>query len=45
LPLVELLGWQGSGDLAALTRANCWAVIPEERDQMHAGEAVRILLR
>ena len=27
-PEVRLVGWQGSGDLAANARANCYAVLP-----------------
>jgi molybdopterin molybdotransferase len=44
LPEVRLVAWQGSGDLAALARSNCLLVIPEETDQIPAGEIVRILL-
>ena len=28
-PEVRLVGWQGSGDLAANARANCYAVLPD----------------
>ena len=44
LPQVRLVPWQGSGDLAALARSNCFAVIPEEAASLPAGEIVRILL-
>lgn len=44
LPQVELVPWQGSGDLAAMARANCFLVVPEEADRIEAGEIVRILL-
>jgi len=30
LPEVELIPWQGSGDLAAMARSNCFLVVPEE---------------
>jgi len=44
LPEVVLVPWQGSGDLAALARSNCFLVIPEEASSLSAGEIVRILL-
>ncbi len=41
---VRLVGWQGSGDLAANARANCYAeLLPGRR--YAAGEVVRVLLR
>jgi len=43
--LVELVPWQGSGDIAATARANCYIVIPPDRDQISAGEFVALLLR
>jgi molybdopterin molybdotransferase len=42
---VRLVGWQGSGDLAANARANCYALLPADRESFHAGEIIRILLR
>jgi molybdopterin molybdotransferase len=42
---VELARWQGSGDIAALARANCYVVIPPERERMEAGEWVSLLMR
>ena len=42
---VKLVGWQGSGDLAANARANCYAVLPPERERFLAGEVITILLR
>ncbi|MGA9062442.1 MAG: molybdopterin molybdotransferase MoeA [Terracidiphilus sp.] len=44
LPQVALVPWQGSGDLAAMARANCFLVVPEEGGCLHAGATVRILL-
>jgi molybdopterin molybdotransferase len=41
---VTVVGWQGSGDLAANARANCYAELLPGRDYQ-AGEIVRILLR
>jgi molybdopterin molybdotransferase len=43
-PEVELVPWQGSGDLAALARSNCFLVVPEEAGRFDAGTIVRILL-
>jgi molybdopterin molybdotransferase len=42
---VELVPWQGSGDIAARSRSNCYIVIPPDRDQIPAGEWVAIMLR
>ena len=44
LPQVALVPWQGSGDLAALARSNCFLVLPEEAHRLKAGATVRILL-
>lgn len=41
---VELVGWQGSGDFAATARANCYAVIPPDRERISAGEWVALLI-
>ena len=42
---VELVPWQGSGDVAATARANCYIVIPPDRDRITPGEFVPILMR
>jgi molybdopterin molybdotransferase len=42
---VELARWQGSGDIAALARANCYVVIPPDRERIEAGEWVPLLMR
>jgi molybdopterin molybdotransferase len=42
---VELARWQGSGDIAALARANCYVVIPPDRARIDAGEWVSLLMR
>ena len=44
LPEVALVSWQGSGDLAALARSNCFLVIPEEAHRLESGAIVRVLL-
>ncbi len=40
----RLVGWQGSGDLAANARANCYAELLPGRSYA-AGEVIRVLLR
>lgn len=42
---VELVPWQGSGDVAATAKANCYIVIPPDRERIAAGEFVPILPR
>lgn len=42
---VELISWQGSGDIAGTARANCYAVIPPDREQIAAGEWVAVMMR
>src|SRR4051812_3984738 len=42
---VELMSWQGSGDIAATARANCYLVIPPDREKIAAGEWVPVLMR
>lgn len=41
---VELVRWQGSGDIAATARANCYIVIPSDREHIPAGEWMPVLL-
>ncbi|HEX4209054.1 MAG TPA: gephyrin-like molybdotransferase Glp [Candidatus Binataceae bacterium] len=42
---VEIVSWQGSGDIAARARSNCLLVIPSDREHIAAGEWVAIMLR
>jgi molybdopterin molybdotransferase len=42
---VDLAQWQGSGDIASMTRANCYIVIPPNRERIAAGEWVPVLMR
>ncbi len=42
---VELARWQGSGDIATLARANCYVVIPPDRERIDEGEWVSLLMR
>jgi len=44
-PTVELTAWQGSGDLSANARANCYAVLPSEGKDLAVGEVITVLLR
>ena len=44
-PQVKALKWQGSGDIAALGKANCFLVVAADREKIEAGESVPILLR
>jgi molybdopterin molybdotransferase len=43
-PEVLPIEWQGSGDLAATATANCFLVVPSERDSLSEGEVVTVLL-
>ncbi len=42
---VRALKWQGSGDVAALAKANCFLVVPTHKAEVQTGEPVSILLR
>jgi molybdopterin molybdotransferase len=42
---VELARWHGSGDVAATARANCYIVIPPDRERIAAGEWVAVMPR
>lgn len=44
-PIVKPLRWQGSGDIAALAQANCFLVVPADREALSTGEAVQVLPR
>jgi molybdopterin molybdotransferase len=44
-PLVETIPWQGSGDVGAVVRGNCFLVVRGERQRLEAGEWVDILPR
>jgi molybdopterin molybdotransferase len=43
--VVELVPWQGSGDIAATARANCYIVIPPDRERIAADEFVAVMMR
>lgn len=44
-PDVEMAAWHGSGDVMSMARANCYVVIPSDRDRIAAGEWVPVLMR
>lgn len=44
-PEVKTLPWQGSGDIAALAKANCFLVVPPDREKIAIGDSVSVLLR
>ena len=41
---VELVPWQGSGDIAATARANCYIVIPPDCESIPAGEWAAVMM-
>ena len=43
-PEVELVHWQGSGDLMAISHSNCYIVVPPQQERFVAGDAVTVLL-
>jgi molybdopterin molybdotransferase len=42
---VRVLPWQGSGDVVAVARGNCFAVIPEDAGELAADSWVDVLPR
>jgi molybdopterin molybdotransferase len=42
-PIVELVGWQGSGDLVGIAAANCFLVIHPGQTELAAGDWVDIM--
>jgi molybdopterin molybdotransferase len=44
LPEVSPVEWQGSGDLANTATANCFLVMPPDREGLTAGDVVSVLL-
>jgi molybdopterin molybdotransferase len=42
-PRVTPLVWQGSGDVVAMSRANCLLVVPPDRENIEPGERVQVL--
>ncbi len=44
-PEVEAVPWQGSGDMLAAARANCYLVVPPDREKLAKGEMVTVVMR
>jgi molybdopterin molybdotransferase len=42
---VVALKWQGSGDIAALGKANCFVVVPAEKEKIEVGDRVEVMVR
>jgi molybdopterin molybdotransferase len=42
-PVVNLVGWQGSGDLVAVAAANCFVVVYPQQAELAAGEWVDVM--
>jgi molybdopterin molybdotransferase len=42
---VEVVPWQGSGDMLAAARANCYLVVPPDREKLAKGEMVTVVMR
>jgi molybdopterin molybdotransferase len=42
-PVVNLVGWQGSGDLVGITAANCFLVAHPQQTELAAGDWVDVL--
>ena len=40
----EAVPWQGSGDIAARSRANCYIVVPPDREHIAADEWIAVML-
>jgi len=44
-PEIEVVPWQGSGDMLAAAQANCYLVVPPDREKLAKGEMVTVVLR
>jgi len=42
---VEPLGWQGSGDIPAIARANAFMVVEADRESWNEGDDIRVLIK
>jgi molybdopterin molybdotransferase len=45
IPTVRPIPWQGSGDLAAVAKSNCFLYIPADRSRFECGEPISVLSR
>ncbi len=43
-PHVAIVPWQGSGDIFSAAKADCYLVVPPDRESIAAGEVVTVLL-
>lgn len=44
-PQVELIRWQGSGDIVSMSKSNCLLVIPPDKETIAVGEQVAVLIQ
>jgi molybdopterin molybdotransferase len=44
-PIAEVLLWEGSGDIGAVVRGNCFLVVHASRPKLAAGDWVDVLVR
>ncbi len=44
-PTVVPIRWQGSGDIAAVAKSNCFLYVPADRSRFECGESVSVLPR
>jgi molybdopterin molybdotransferase len=42
---VKVLKWQGSGDVSALSKANCFVIVPATLEKIGVGERVEVMVR
>jgi molybdopterin biosynthesis enzyme len=42
---VEILPWQGSGDIPTLVRANCFVIVNSEQESWQAGDSIQVLMQ
>lgn len=45
VPTVEAIHWEGSGDIGAVVKGNCFLAVHESKLQFAAGERAKVLLR
>jgi molybdopterin molybdotransferase len=44
-PEIEVVPWQGSGDMLAAAQANCYLVVPPDREKLAKGEMVTVVMQ
>jgi molybdopterin molybdotransferase len=42
---VKVLKWQGSGDVSALSKANCFVIVPATLEKIGVGDRVEVMVR